>query len=202
MGFFFFTLEANITRRCWRRWWFLCKAEVGWPLCLLYQPMSYVSTAPQWCVPLRNEIKALVEMGHPPTSCVCVERTPRVGAVSVDIRVLCACVYMSCQVVAALRACACEGACVLECGLTFKFWHKPAASAHLKERLWYLAERIDRRGSALSAGCALGWRSVTRGLEIIHILYLSESIGKKYSGVSESTKYSSESKKVHVLKWI
>lgn len=144
-------------------------------------PLSVISThvvcfhCTQWCLPLRNKIKALVEMGHPPTSCVCVERTPRVVAVSVDIRVLCACVYMSCQVV----ACACEGACVLECGLTFNFWHKPAASAHLKERLWYLAERIDRRGSALLAGCALGWWSITRGLEIIHILSLSESIEKK-----------------------
>lgn len=82
--------------------------------CRMFPLHPVMSAAP-------NEIKALVEMGHPPTSCVCVERTPRVGAVSVDIRVLCACVYMSCQVVAALHACACEGACVLECGLTFNF---------------------------------------------------------------------------------
>lgn len=90
----------------------ICKAEVG-DLCCHINPMSYVSTAPSGVCVAPNKIKALVEMGHPPTSCVCVERTPRVGAVCVcRHRSACACVYMSCQVVAALRLCEWRSVCI------------------------------------------------------------------------------------------
>lgn len=65
-----------------------------------------------------NKIKALVEMGHPLTSCVSVECMLRAGHASWH-QSACACVYMSCQAVVVL--CVWEGVCVLECGLTFNF---------------------------------------------------------------------------------
>lgn len=147
--FFFFTLEANITRRCWRRW----------PL-LSYQPMSYVSIAPS-DVCRSEQNKSSCRNGSPPDFlCVCVERTPRVGAVRVDIRVL---VHVfTCPVRWSRRcACACEGACVLECGLTFNSDTTGSICAPQGEVVIFSRENRQERK-----------RTVPEVLEIIHILYL------------------------------
>lgn len=66
-----------------------CKADVG-DFCYCINPCCIFPLHPVTSV-TPSKIKALVEMGHPPTSCVFVECTLRVGVcvcVSVDITAL------------------------------------------------------------------------------------------------------------------
>lgn len=62
---FFYTLEANITRRCWRRWWFLCKAEVGWPLSVISTHVVCFHCTPVMCAALKRN-KSSCRNGSPP----------------------------------------------------------------------------------------------------------------------------------------
>lgn len=85
--------------------------------CIVYFPLRPVTSV------AANKIKAYVEMGHRPTSCVFVECMLR------D----CVCVRVSTSQRPHMRlralsggrgaalVCVCEGPCVLECGLTFAF---------------------------------------------------------------------------------
>lgn len=108
---FFFTLEANITRRCWRRWWFLCKAEVG-DLCLLYQPMSYVSTAPgDVCRSERN--KSSCRNGSPPDFlCLCGAHAEGRGCECRHQSALCMCLHVLSGGRGAARLCVWRSVCI------------------------------------------------------------------------------------------
>lgn len=128
-----------------------CKAEVS-DLCCYMNPCRMFPLHPVMSA-TPNKIKALVEMGHPPTSCVFVERTLRVGAVSVDIRVL---VHVfTCPVRWSRRcACACEGACVLECGLTFNFDTTGSICAPQGEVMIFSRENRQERKSTVGWLCS------------------------------------------------
>lgn len=92
---------------CWYQVAISCYMEVGHLSYHIYTcsifPLHLVTTVRS------NKIKALVEMGHPLTSCVSVECMLRAGHASWH-QSACACVYMSCQAVVVL--CVCERECV------------------------------------------------------------------------------------------